>query len=87
MDELQCVRDLKEEVRQYVDVLKAEIERLKAENKKLQKKIVWGFYEDEYPIYTQGDGHPELGSPITADEANNLVDIIRKYRGVELDDN
>lgn len=44
-----------------------------------QGEVIWGFYEEEYPIYTnQGDAHPELGTPMTVDQANGLVKAIRK---------
>ncbi len=40
---------------------------------------IWGFYEEEYPIYTnEADLHPELSSPMTVDEANGLVRRIKE---------
>ena len=48
-------------------------------------EVIWGFYEEEYPIYTsQKDAHPELSSPMTVYEANSLVAVIRKLTA-ELD--
>ena len=45
------------------------------------KREIWGFYEDKYPFYTQGDeAHPELSSIATAEEVNRLV---RKIQGLE----
>ena len=38
--------------------------------------VVWGFHEEEKPFYTQGRaGEHELTSPLTADEANKLVNL------------
>lgn len=39
----------------------------------LREHIVSGFYEEEYPIYTQGLPEMELQSVVTADELNGLV--------------
>lgn len=40
-------------------------------------KVVWGFYEEEHPLYTQGrEGEHEICSPLTANEANGLVSKI-----------
>ena len=45
------------------------------------KNEIWGFYEEEYPFYTQGDYiHSELSSLATAEEVNGLV---RKIKGLE----
>lgn len=44
----------------------------------LREKLVWGFYEHRYPEYTQGKaGEHELTELITADEANNLVFLLK----------
>lgn len=47
----------------------------------VSEQIVWGFYENEMPLYTQGKaGAHELTSPITAKEANGLVATIAALR-------
>jgi hypothetical protein len=53
------------------DDVMTELERVKEE-------VVFGFYEDQYPIYAQGYrvGAHELSSPITAEEANGMVNQI-----------
>ena len=46
-------------------------------------KVVWGFYkdEDEYPCYCQGRlGENEICDPITAKEANGLVEAVLKLK-------
>lgn len=40
--------------------------------------LIWGFYEEKYPIYTQGPaGAHELAYVIQAGEVNGLVDRIK----------
>lgn len=47
----------------------------------LLEKQMWGFYEDEYPIYTDAkNAHPELGSVVTVDELNGLVRTIKEIK-------
>lgn len=42
-------------------------------------EIIYGFYEDRYPIYTnQENCHPELSSPMSVQEANGLVSKIKE---------
>lgn len=54
-----------------------------ARERELEQQIVWGFYEEQYPSYHQGpEGAHELTSPITAEEANNLVKRIRELEEV-----
>lgn len=55
------------------------IEMLLSENKSLRKQIVYGFYEEEVPIFTYEEGaHPELSYPITAEEITDYVNSLRK---------
>ena len=44
----------------------------------LRSQIISGFYEEEYPIYTQGYPTMELQEIVTAEECNNMVDQIRQ---------
>ena len=48
--------------------------------RQLQDEVVFGMYEDEYPMYVQGytKGLHELSSPMTATEANGLIKVIRR---------
>lgn len=42
-----------------------------------EAKIVYGFYEEETPLFSQGrDGGCELASPVTAEECKGYVDKI-----------
>lgn len=45
------------------------------ELERVKEEVVFGFYEDRMPFYTQGyaKGAHELTSPITASEANHMV--------------
>jgi len=44
-----------------------------------QEKPIYGFYEEEYPIYSHQWSN-ELQSPVSADEVNGLVAEIRRLR-------
>ena len=59
--------------------LQKRVEELETENAQLRKQIVYGFYENEFPEYTQGTCH-ELSEPITAEEANGLVRKLMEAR-------
>lgn len=50
--------------------------KLEEELNESRSQIVSGFYEGAIPFYTQGAPVHELQSPITAEEANGLVDTI-----------
>ena len=47
--------------------------------KQLESEVVFGFYEEEYPMYVQGyeKGLHELTSPVTACEVNAYVETIK----------
>jgi hypothetical protein len=49
---------------------------LKEENIDLKAQLISGFYEEEYPQYTQGAPTNELQSVMTAVEARGLVEQI-----------
>lgn len=57
---------------------KARAEMFECENTKLRKQLITGFYEDEYPIYTQGEPKMELQSIATAEEINGLVQKLKE---------
>lgn len=44
----------------------------------VNKLIVMGFWEEEYPQFTQGLKWHEMVEPLTAEQANNLVSQLRK---------
>lgn len=53
------------------------LRELAAERARAAEGEIWGFYEYEYPIYTNRSGaHPELGSRMTVREANGLVESL-----------
>ena len=53
---------------------KARADKAEADYSRCREMVVWGFYEDKVPEYTQGvKGEHVLCSPITADEANGTV--------------
>lgn len=44
-----------------------------------EPEIIYGFYEERYPIYTnEKDCHPELSYPMSVEEANGLVTTIKE---------
>lgn len=48
--------------------------------------VVWGFYEEGSPKYTQGrEGEHEICTPITAEEANSLVSQLEGLKGTTKD--
>ena len=49
---------------------------------KLRSEVVFGFYEEEYPLFAQGyeRGAHELSSPVTAQECDGYVDTIKRLR-------
>lgn len=48
-----------------------------------QEQVVWGFYEEEKPLFEQGKkGWHELTSPVTKEEVQGYVDEIEKLRGI-----
>ncbi len=52
----------------------AELERLLDE---ARERVVWGFYLDGKPSFTQGKaGEHELTEPVTAEQMNRLVGIL-----------
>lgn len=57
-----------------------EIERLTAEVADLKKKLISGFYEEEYPQYSQGEVTHELQDIATAEEVNGLVTKIKELK-------
>lgn len=66
-----------------ISALKDDLSRVEGERDALRAQIVWGFYENEHPEYTQGEaGAHELTSPITAVEANGMVATIVGLQGV-----
>lgn len=47
----------------------------------LEAQLVYGFYEDEYPVYTNlAEAHSELSSVVTVDELNGLVSTIKTLK-------
>ena len=44
----------------------------------VNKLVVMGFWEEEYPQFTQGLKWHEMVEPLTAEQANNLVSQLRK---------
>lgn len=48
----------------------------------LSELIVSGFWEEEYPHFTQGLVYHEMVSPVTAEECNALVQCIKKRNDV-----
>lgn len=58
---------------EYVDSLIKEICELRARVAELETQVVYGFYEEEYPMYSQGPAVNELQDPITAEEANGTI--------------
>lgn len=55
-------------------------QRFLDEIKRLREEVVFGFYEEEYPLYVQGydKGIHELTSPVTAEEVTGLVNKIKE---------
>ncbi len=51
------------------------------ENEALRDQLVWGFYEEEAPEYTQGNEKlHELHELVTAEECNRLVRTVKALR-------
>lgn len=55
------------------------LEEAKIEIDKLRDAVVFGFYEEKYPSYTQGfeEGAHELTSEVTANECNHLIGMVK----------
>jgi len=55
------------------------IDRLREENERLRNEVVFGFYEEEHPMFVQGydKGVHELTSPVTAEECAGYVNLVR----------
>lgn len=41
---------------------------------------IWGFYEEEFPVYTNRQQACDISSIMSVAEANNLIAIIKKQR-------
>lgn len=52
----------------------------KAEIERLTKTVVWGCYEEEFPLFAQGPNQCELASEVTADECKSYVEKIKDLR-------
>lgn len=58
-----------------------ELEHLRAQNKAFREMVVWGFFEEEEPIYSQGiAGESEICEPITAEDVTNMSNLIGSLR-------
>ena len=55
-----------------------ENKELKARIKELEERTIWGFYEDEFPVYTHWPEVSELSEIVTAKELNGLIDAMKK---------
>ena len=61
---------------------KGELESLAALLNEIEREArVVGFYEDEYPVYSEEWTH-ELQSPVTAEELNRLVARLKQAKAV-----
>jgi len=57
-----------------------EIKSLKENLDWYRDRVVWGFYEDNTPIYYQGkEGENEICEPVTANVVNNLIRSLNLY--------
>lgn len=63
-----------------LEIWRKDTERLAADIANLKKKLISGFYENEYPQYTQGEATHELQETATAEEVNGLVTKIRELK-------
>lgn len=55
------------------------IKSFEADADALEELVVWGFYEDDYPRFAQGNaGIHELSSPVTAEECKGYIDTIKE---------
>jgi protein associated with RNAse G/E len=73
-DAIRLVRDFPHELRLNLMEMRRDLDIS-------QDREIWGFYEEEYPIYTsRKDAHPDLGSPMLVEEANNLVKWIKEAK-------
>lgn len=50
------------------------------ERDNLQRQLIYGFYEEEYPIYSNYPDISELHEIVTPDEINNLINIMKTYK-------
>lgn len=70
-----------EMVTKVLDIFETLCDELESLDRRLEdseKQSVWGFYEEEYPVYTDKAGcHPELGSVMDANDANGLVEMLK----------
>ncbi len=66
-------------------------QRFHDEIDRLKEEVVFGFYEEEYPLFAQGykKGINELSSPVTADEVtgyiNKIIELKNKIEILERD--
>jgi hypothetical protein len=57
-----------------------EVERLKEQLEWYRERVVWGFYEEEKPIFYQGSsGEHEICEPVTSEMVTNLVKSLDIY--------
>ena len=66
------------------EMFEKKVHELEQERDKLKAQLISGFYEDEYPIYTQGEPVMNLQSLANAQEINNLVQML-KNKVTEID--
>lgn len=84
MDDLQRIADYFEDAQlhEFESIINRailHIQSLETVIEWYRERMVWGFYEDEIPHYYQGvSGENEVCDPITAEEANNMIDRIAK---------
>ncbi|QIG65840.1 hypothetical protein phiOC_p175 [Ochrobactrum phage vB_OspM_OC] len=69
------------------ETLEEKIARLEKEIARLNGEVVYGFYEENHPLYAQGPNDCELAEPVTAGEINGLVERISEYKSVLSDPN
>jgi len=88
-DPIQTFLDAADEKQEVIVLPRKFVESLAYHIKELQKDLVishsneiWGFYEDEYPVYTSREKcHPELSSPMSVHEANYHIEQLKElYR-------
>jgi len=86
MTDLQQIADYFAEVKlhEFEDTIAyaiRKIQSLEMERDWYKERMVWGFYSDKTPIFYQGvSGENEVCDPITAEEANNMIQELDKLR-------
>jgi len=70
-DAVTILRDFPHELRYRIKEIQLDVERAESHE-------IWGFYEEEYPVYMQREEANELCSVMNVAEANHLVNVIKK---------